>query len=166
MNMKIKSYSAITNEQARATAISWNLSAIIDSIQAGFVIVSEFILFFISIHYWQIGVFTIGTFVLIQAYLIGLGGRLWELSRIIRNLYEAFADAKEMSDILLTPHEVKDVLIAKPLVISNGHIEFKNLQFGFNNTRQVLNGITLSIEPKEKIAVIGHRAPANQRLSV
>jgi ATP-binding cassette subfamily B protein len=152
---EVKNYKDVTDEQARATTLGWNLSAVIDSVQLGFVVIVEFLLFYISIHYWVMGLFTIGTFVLIQVYLIGLGARLWNFARLIRNIYESFADAKEMLDIMLMPHEIKDAPAAKKLIVTKGDIEFKNLTFNFNENRRVLDGINLRIESGEKVALVG-----------
>ncbi len=99
------SYKAVTNEQAKATIFSWNLAAVVEAVQSSLVFIAEFLLFYFAISLWIKGSITIGTFVLIQAYFIGLGGRLWNLSRVVRLVYEGFADAKEMGDIMLLPHE-------------------------------------------------------------
>ena len=110
----------VADEQARITRFTWNLNNITDATQAFLLIVAEFFLFYFSIKYWQAGIFTVGTFVLIQAYLIGLGGRLWDFSRVIRDFYESFADAKEMVDIMILPQEIVDNPKALPLEIKKG----------------------------------------------
>jgi ATP-binding cassette subfamily B protein len=152
---EIAYFKKTTNDQARAASLSWNLSAILDAVQGGLIIIAEFVFFYVSLHYWRAGVFTLGTFILIQTYVIGLGSKLWELSRIVRNVYEGFADAKEMVDIMLLPHEIKDVPGAKKLGVSEGKIEFKDLAFSFNKTRTVLDHISLTLNPGEKVALIG-----------
>lgn len=150
-----KHYAEATLDQANIAYFSWSVAGVIDAVRAGLIIIMEFILFYYSIRYWQAGAITVGTFVLIQIYFIGLGDRLWGFSRIIRVLYEGFADAKEMVDIMLTPHEIKDVPGARELVVSKGEIKFNNVEFSFNETRTVLNKINIDIKPEEKVAVIG-----------
>ena len=81
--------------------------------------------------------------------------RLWDFGRIIRNIYESFADSKEMVEILETPYEVKDIPNAKTLKVAGGQIEFKDISFAFNETRTVLKNINLNIKSGEKIALIG-----------
>ncbi|MDP2598200.1 MAG: ATP-binding cassette domain-containing protein, partial [Candidatus Liptonbacteria bacterium] len=111
--------------------------------------------FYAAINYWQQSVVTLGTFVLIQLYIIGLGSRLWNFSQIIRDFYGSYADAVEMVEIMKLPHEIKDVLGAKVLKVSAGEVVFKDMSFSFNSTREVLKKINLSIRTGEKVALVG-----------
>ncbi len=144
-----------SDDQGVAQRKTWDLSAIADGVQISFMIGIEFVVFYYAIQYWQVGAITIGTFVLIQSYIIGLSQRLWDFGRIIRNGHEAFADSKEMVEILQTPHEVKDLPNAKKLKVTEGKISFKEATFSFNETRVVLDHLNLEIEPGQKAALIG-----------
>ena len=150
-----KGYKGVTNEQAKITRFNWNLSYAIEAGQAllGFSI--EFILFYFTIKYWQQGLVTVGFFVLLQAYLIKLMDDLWGFTRMIRDVYSAYADAKEMVEIMKLPHEIVDVPKAKELKVKTGEIEFQNLQFSFNETRKVLQNINVTVKPGERVALIG-----------
>ncbi len=149
------SFAKQTNEQARLTNFSWNLSGVVDAVQASLGFITEFLLFYLAIRYWMTGVITIGTFVLIQVYLVSIGSRLWDFSRIIRDFYQAFADAKEMVDIMLLPHEIKDIPNAGKLQVTAGKIEFREVTFGFNPTREVLSKVSVTIAGGQKVALIG-----------
>jgi ABC-type multidrug transport system fused ATPase/permease subunit len=81
--------------------------------------------------------------------------RLWSFSRIIRDLYESFADAKEMAEIMLRPHEIAQNEDAKTLIAEKGKIEFINVTFGFGDNPPVIRGLSLSIAPGERIALVG-----------
>jgi len=148
-------FKSITYEQARMSKFTWSLDAIVEAIQSilGFAI--EFVLFFFAIKYWQNGLITVGVFVLLQVYILDLIHQMWGFIRIVRNMYQAYADAKEMVEIMLLPHEIKDVLTAKDFKVQRGEIEFKNVNFNFNETRQVLQNIDLVIKPGEKVALVG-----------
>jgi len=150
-------FKRVTEDQAKITLSNWNTDAGLDSIQAALIVLIEFFIFYFSIRYWQQGIVTLGGFVLIQLYIIGLGSRLWGFSRIIRDFYESYADAKEMAEIMKLPHEIKDTPLAKPLDVSSGGSEiiFKDVSFSFNKTRQVLKKINLKINSGEKVAIIG-----------
>lgn len=148
-------YKKITNEQAKSTIFTWNLDAIVEAGQSFLSFTIEFILFFFAIKYWQEGLITVGIFVLFQAYLINLIYQLWGFTRMVRDLYQGYADAKEMVEIMLLPHEIKDKPTASQLLVNKGEIEFKNLTFSFNQTRKVLEDINLIIKPGEKVALIG-----------
>ncbi|OGZ62523.1 MAG: hypothetical protein A3C58_01900 [Candidatus Staskawiczbacteria bacterium RIFCSPHIGHO2_02_FULL_34_10] len=154
-NFESKGYKNITNQQASITKFNWNLSAFIEAVQAllGFAI--EFLLFYFTIKYWKQGLVTVGFFVLLQAYLIKMMDDLWGFTRMIRDVYSAYADAKEMVEIMKLPHEITDAPIAKELKVKDGKIQFSRLQFSFNKTRKVLKNINLVINPGEKVAIIG-----------
>jgi ATP-binding cassette, subfamily B, bacterial len=154
-NNESKLYKEVTNDQAKVSKFTWDLDAIADSVQMGLIILAEFLLLYFAVQYWKEGLITIGTFVLIQVYLIGLGGRLWDFSRILRDFYESGADAMEMVEILDLPHEVKDVPNAKVLEVNAGEIEFKKVEFSFHKTRQVLKKNDLVIKSGERMALIG-----------
>lgn len=148
-------YKRVTDQQAQITKFNWNLSAVIEAGQSllGFSI--EFLLFYFTIKYWEQGLVTVGFFVLLQAYLINLMDQLWGFTRMIRDVYSAYADAKEMVEIMKLPHEIVDAPGAGELKVTAGQIEFKKLGFSFNKTRKVLGGINLVIKPGEKVALIG-----------
>ena len=150
-----KKYKDMTDEQARVTRFNWNLLNLIEAGQSFLGFTIEFLLFYFTIKYWQQGLVTIGFFVLLQVYILYLIDQLWSFTRITRDIYQAYADAKEMVEIMLLPHEIKDVPSAVDLKVGKGVIEFKGVGFNFNETRKVLSDINLVINPGEKVALIG-----------
>ncbi len=150
-----KGFKNVSDDQARKTRFSWLLGEISDGMQGFLVTLVEFFVFYYGIKYWENGLVTIGVFVLAQTYIIGLAQQLWGLSNVVRRISEGIADSKEMVDILLTPYEISDIPNAKKLIVQKGEITFKNIYFNFNETREVLSDINLTIKPGEKIAIIG-----------
>ncbi len=155
LNQERLGYKKVTDEQAKITRFAWNLDAVIEGGQAFLGFAIEFILFFFAIYYWQIGLITVGVFVLLQAYVIDLIHQLWGFTRIVRDVYQSYADTKEMVEIMFLPHEIKDSPTAKEIIVKEGKIEFRNLSFSFNETRKVLGDINLEIKPGEKVALVG-----------
>ncbi len=145
----------VVRELTKLRIFTWNLDNIVESMQHGLMVVVEFGLMAALLYYWQKGQVTIGTFVLLQTYLIQLFIRIWDFGRNIRNIYEALADAKEMVEILHKPHEIVDIATAKPLLVARGGIEFTNVQFSYHQTRVILKKMDLKITGGEKIALIG-----------
>ena len=89
----------------------------------------EFALLAGAIVLWQKGLMTVGDFVLIQIYVLGLFNRIWSIGQNMRQLYDAFADATEMLDIMELPHGIQDAPNAVPLTVPNGAITFDNVRF-------------------------------------
>ena len=150
-----KGYKKVTNDQAKITKFSWNLDAIIEGGQGFLSFAIEFALFYFAIKYWQQGLITVGVFVLLQVYVLNIINELWGFTRLVRDVYQSYADSKEMVEINLLDHEIKDLPSAKDIILKNGEIEFRNLGFSFSETKNALKDINLIIKPGEKIALIG-----------
>lgn len=133
----------------------WYVANKIEAIQAFINIGVEFLIFYFAIKYWGLGYISVGTFVLIQMYIVSLMDHFWGSSRIIRDLYESFGDAKEMVEIMNKTHDIKDQKDAKPLVVTSGKIVFDNINFSFSEDRKILDNISLDIKAGERIALIG-----------
>lgn len=145
----------VTEELRHLRTFTWNLGSFIEAGQAGLAITAEFLLMYYGVRFYVAGELTAGDLVLIQSYLFGLIGQLWNFGRNIRDIYESFADAEDMVRFLNTPHEIQDAPMAKPLVVTRGAIEFQNVNFSFHQTRRVLHDFNLRVNPGEKIALIG-----------
>lgn len=150
-----KGYKDVTGEQASLIRFTWNLDAVINAVQSVLSFGIEFVLFYFAIKYWSLGIITVGVFVLLQSYAGNLIDQLWGFTRIVRDMYQAYADAKEMVEILKLSHEIQDVPGAKKLIVEKGKIEFKDLNFSFHQTRKVLENINVTIQPGERVALIG-----------
>ncbi len=83
-----------------ATMRSWNADAWIFAVQGFFALLVEVGLLVGAVLLWQRGLVSIGDFVLIQVYVLGLIDRIWNIGNSMRRLYDAFADAYEMVVIL------------------------------------------------------------------
>lgn len=134
---------------------TWNLDNVFEAGQALLMIGLEIGIFYLAINLWQKGVISLGDFVLIQAYLIAIIGRLWNFARIVRRYYEYMANAEEMTEIFETPLEISDSHQAKELKISTAAIVFENVSFSYRQTRSIINKLNLEIKPLEKVALIG-----------
>lgn len=150
-----KGYKQVTGDQAALTRFRWSLDATINAVQSALSFGIELVLFYVAIKYWSLGIITVGVFVLLQSYAGNLIDQLWGFTRVVRNVYEAYADAKEMVEIMKLPHEIQDISGAKDLKVKKGEIVFDDLEFSFNDTRSVLKNINVVIRPGEKVALIG-----------
>ena len=139
----------------KVTMRSWTADTWIQGVQGLLAIIVEVGLFFVAIYLWNRGLLTVGDFVLIQVYILGLIQQVWNIGNTLRRLYDAFADASEMVDILDTPLEIADVQNASTLAIATGEIKFDDVSFYFIADRPVLDHFELTIAGGEKIALIG-----------
>ncbi|OGG59879.1 hypothetical protein A2765_04840 [Candidatus Kaiserbacteria bacterium RIFCSPHIGHO2_01_FULL_56_24] len=139
----------------RATMRSWTADAVIWAGIGLFIIAIQAILLYGGIYFWQRGLFSIGDFVLVQAYLFVAFERLESVNRELRRVSDAYSDANEMVEILDTLHEVHDMPDAKALSIDEGAVEFRDVGFHFHSERGIFSHLDLSIKGGEKIALVG-----------
>ena len=138
-----------------ATMRSWIADAWILAIQGLFALAIEIALLAGGVILWQQGAITVGDFVLIQVYIIGLIDRIWNIGNSMRRVYTAFADANEMIVIFETPHAVKDLPNAQSLKVTEGRIDLQDVSFGYDNDVPILSDFTLSIAAGERVAFVG-----------
>ncbi|MCX6713454.1 MAG: ABC transporter ATP-binding protein [Candidatus Vogelbacteria bacterium] len=153
---EVAAFSAVNEKLRRLRIITWNyLGNSMDGVQALLSIILEVGIFYYGIYLWNLGQITVGDFVLIQTLLIATVERIWNVGRIVRTVYERMSDAEEMTVILDTPHDIKDIPTAKKLKVNKGQIEFRGVTFNYNETRSILKDFNLTITPNERVAFIG-----------
>lgn len=139
----------------RARVFAWGLHEGVAAVQSALLYCTEIGMIAVALLLWHRGVLTVGDFVLIQLYLVAIFDRIMDFERVLKRLFESFADAAEMVEILDTPHEITDTPHARPLMVKEARIEFSGVTFAFHQTRTVLNDFSLSIQSKEKVALVG-----------
>ena len=101
-------------------------------------------------------VITFGTLNMFLFYLGQLYGPLQGMTRIADWLSRALTAAERVFEVLDTEADVKDEDDAVSLPRINGSVEFKNVSFGYDKSRRVLENLDLSIAPGEMIGLVGH----------
>ena len=148
-------YATVLESWRKLQARGWGRQEIIFAVQGALIIGVEFVLLYKGVYWWQEGVLTLGDLALIQTYLLAVFNQLWDIGRAFRHMFEGVADAKEMVEIMVTPHEIQDKRSPKALSVKRGKIEFKRVRFAFSSKRTVLDNFNLTIKPQEKIALVG-----------
>lgn len=148
-------FAKVLDEFTNIRLFSWRVNVVTDAIQGGLMLIINFALMYTAVRLWQEGRISVGDFALIQGVLMVLFHRIWDFGRVVRKMYESFADASEMVEIMEMPYEVKDAPGALPIAVNKGAIGFKGVGFNFRGTRKILDGFNLSIAAGEKIALVG-----------
>jgi len=89
-------------------------------------------------------------------YLARLYEPLQSMTRLADWLSRAMTAAERVFEIMDTNPDVKDTTEAVPLQRLEGAVEFRNVSFGYEKGRPVLENLTLSVAPGEMIGLVGH----------
>ena len=124
--------------------------------QAAFTTISEIAMFIIGLYYFKLGLVTVGFFYLSYTYIKKLADDMWTISRIFRQMSEAYIDAIDMIQIMEKPYEVTDSTSIVPLKSTKGEIDFENVGYIYsNNNTKVLDDFNLKINPGQKVGLVG-----------
>ncbi|MFM7376458.1 MAG: ABC transporter ATP-binding protein, partial [Chthoniobacterales bacterium] len=107
-----------------------------------------------SLHVLQ-GKLTLGDLLVFASYLLMLYAPLEQLTYTAWAMEGAAAGAKRCFDVLDREDDVRDAPHAKALGEVRGDIKFTNVDFGYDDARQILHGVSLDIKPGETIAIVG-----------
>lgn len=146
---------SVIEEQKKATVFNWYLWEGLGSIHSLYFLIMEFMVFWIAILDWKIGIMTLPIIILIQSYLIRLTENLWNFAGIIRTFYDGFADAQEMALILNKPYEISDKE-ENQLEKIKGEVIFDSVTYIYEkNKTKVFDDFSLKIPAGQKIALVG-----------
>ena len=98
---------------------------------------------------------SVGGFVAVNAYIMGVMMPLNFLGSVYREIRQALVDMSEMFSLLERPPEVEDKDAATALEVTGGCIEFRDIQFSYDAERPILKGVSLKVEPGQTWAIVG-----------
>ncbi len=101
------------------------------------------------------GRMSIGTFVMVNAYVLQLYQPLNMLSWVWRILRQAFTDIEQMYGLLEEESEVQDKPDAAPLRHGPGRVVFDHVGFAYDPRRPILNDVSFEIPGGRTLAIVG-----------
>ena len=112
-------------------------------------------LLMLAAHNVVSGEFTIGDFVMISAFIMQLFIPLNFLGTIFREIKRALIDMNRIFGLLNESQEVKEPIDAAELNTRKPSIRFKNVEFSYHEQRNILQGVSFTIQGGQKVAVVG-----------
>lgn len=117
-----------------------------------------------SLWLWSLGEVGAGAVAAATAMALRLQGMshwvMWEMT----SLFESVGTVQDGINTLSRPRTVVDAPDAAALDVPRGEIRFEQIGFGYGESKQVIDGLTLTVQPGEKIGLIGRSGAGKSTL--
>lgn len=145
-DVKNAEYRDLTYKLLKLLANYWSFSDLLCMLQIGTVLVFG--------SYWtSIGNISLGTLIVFTTYE---GMLLWpvrQMGRILTDLGKTIVSLKRIEEILEQPIEEPSLSEQKPRI--KGAIEFKNVTFGYDESKPMLKNVSFKVKAGQTVAILG-----------
>jgi len=97
----------------------------------------------------------IGYLILFVRYMMRLTFPIRDVSQTLGTWIAAYAGLERVQEMTDAPRNVEDTPNARDVKIEKGKLELENVTFGYVKDRPVLSNINFTVQPGEKIAILG-----------
>ena len=130
--------------------------------------ISNYVLAFaitaLSISLWMQSAISVGAIAIAISLALRLNGMsqwiMWEFSALFENI----GTVTDGMNTLAKPNIIEDKKDAKPLVVSEGNLYFKQMSFHYGENKGVIENLDLNIKPGEKIGLVGRSGSGKSTL--
>src|SRR6202161_1310005 len=109
----------------------------------------------IALLLWRYGAVEVGTIAMVLPLTLQLTNMSRQIAMRITEIFEDVGVVQEGMLTIARPLQLADAEHARPLTVRAGRIEFKNVKFGYGREVGVLENFNLTIQPGEKIGLVG-----------
>lgn len=111
------------------------------------------------------GALTIGEMVLLIALVQQISGPMQSMSFFIDYYQRAAANSKDYAEAMDEEPEIIDEKNKRKLDADNAVVEFRDVEFAYDDNKQVLHSISFTIEAGKKLALVGESGGGKSTIS-
>jgi len=101
------------------------------------------------------GRMSVGGFVTLNTYLIQLAQPLGIFGFVYSTMKQSLVDIEAMFELLQVNRDVDDRPGARPLSVTGGAVEFRDVSFAYDARRPILHGVSFAVPPGRTVAIVG-----------
>jgi ABC-type multidrug transport system fused ATPase/permease subunit len=109
----------------------------------------------LGVPYSALAVVQIGYLILFVRYMLRMTFPIRDASQTLGTWIAAYAGLERVQEIIDAPRNVEDLPNARDIKIEKGKLELENVTFGYVKDKPVLNNVAFTVQPGEKIAILG-----------
>lgn len=119
---------------------------------------------YVSIDLWLAGEISSGEVAFTLGLVLRLSMLLTRMMANLNGLLRNYGTIQNSKELLAKPVTVLDKQDAQELVVPQGSINFENIRFHYDSARSVINDLSLSIRPGEKVGLVGRSGAGKSTL--
>ncbi|MGX1100615.1 ABC transporter ATP-binding protein [Amorphus sp. MBR-141] len=104
---------------------------------------------------WQAGTISIGSIALAAGLVMRINAMSGWIMWVVTGIFENLGTVAEGMEAISRPYSVIDKPDAKPLAVARGEIRFDDVSFHYGQTRGVIDHLSLTIAPGERVGLVG-----------
>jgi ATP-binding cassette subfamily B protein len=104
---------------------------------------------------WDRGLIGAGDFAMSASLALLIISDARNLSRRFLEFFEYLGNIANGIETIIRPHEIVDAPDARPLRVTAGRIEFRDVRFGYDPEQPVFDGLNVTIEPGQRVGLVG-----------
>ncbi|MBW9114463.1 ABC transporter ATP-binding protein [Rhizobium cauense] len=101
------------------------------------------------------GFLTVGEFVAAVYVLHRLSTQIFTFLQMGQQIFQAIGTIKDAMPVMTTPPTIIDRQGAADLAVDSGEIRFENVRFAYKGVKPVIDDLSLTIQPGEKVGLVG-----------